>query len=380
MHVLIAPNAFKNSLGAADAALAIADGLRASRFAGTWSLFPVGDGGDGTAELLLRHLGGSRVSALAHDPLGREVDCHFAVLEAGRCAVIELAEASGLRRMQVHELDPLRATSRGTGELIKCALERGVREIILCVGGSATVDGGTGLLQALGVRFLDALGATIEILPEQLTRLAQIEMSHVDRRLAECELTVLCDVANPLVGPRGAAAIFGPQKGATPAAVCALEAGLAHFGEVVRRHTGTDIAGAAGGGAAGGAAAGLHGLLEAELVGGIDYVLRRIGFDAALAGADLVITGEGAIDEQTIEGKAPWGVALRARARGARVVGLAGSVPLAASPELRRGFDALLPIGNGVMTLADALERTADNLRRTACELGNLLALGAGNS
>jgi glycerate kinase len=375
MHVLIAPNAFKNSLCAADAALAIAEGLRASRFAGTWSLFPVGDGGDGTADILLGHLGGSRVQERAHDPLGREIDCHFAVLEHGRCAVIELAEASGLRRLQLHELDPLRATSRGTGELIKSALDRGVREIILCVGGSATVDGGTGLLQSLGVRFLDAAGAPLETLPEQLTRLTDIEMSHLDPRLLDCELRVLCDVANPLLGPRGAAALFGPQKGATAAVVCTLEAGLARLGEVVRSHTGRDIASVAGGGAAGGAAAGLYGLLGAELVAGIDDVLRRIDFDAALAGADLVITGEGAIDEQTLEGKAPWGVALRARARGAFVVGLAGSVPLAASPGLHAGFDALLPIGHGVMTLADALERTADNLRRTACELGNLLAL-----
>ena len=378
MHILIAPNAFKHSLSAADAAQAIADGLRTSRFAGTWTMCPVGDGGDGTVELLLRHLGGSRREAVAHDALGREISCKFALVNQGRTALIELAEASGLRRLQAHELDPLRATSAGTGELLRSALDCGVRELILCVGGSATVDGGTGLLQALGARFLDARGRPLDCLPAHLPDLAAIDMTQLDGRFAGVALTILCDVTNPLLGERGAAHIFGPQKGATPAAVQSLETGLQCFSSVVLHHGGRDIAGVTGGGAAGGVAAGLFGLLGARLAGGVDYFLECVGFDAVAATADLVITGEGAIDEQTIEGKAPWGVASRARAHGACVVGFAGRVPLAASPALRAGFDALMPIGHDVMSLPQALRLTADNLRRTACEFGNVLALRAG--
>jgi glycerate kinase len=379
MHILIAPNAFKHSLSAVDAAAAIAAGLGASILSGTWAACPVGDGGDGTAEVLLRARGGERRQALARDPLGRHIPCEFVLLDEGRTAVIELAEASGLRRLQPHELDPLRASTAGTGDLLKCALDCGVREIILCVGGSATVDGGSGLLQSLGVGFLDSAGRPLDCLPGQLPALDAIDLTRLDPRLdprrGERVLTVLCDVTNPLLGARGAAAIFGPQKGATGEAVGALETALTRFSEVVLRHTGEDIARLPRGGAAGGVAAGLYGLLGARLVGGIEYVLQLIDFDAALEGADLVITGEGAIDDQTIDGKAPWGVALRARARGAFVVGMAGRVPLVTSPELREGFDALLAIGDGVTTLDVALGRTADNLRRTALELGNLLAL-----
>jgi glycerate kinase len=375
MHILIAPNAFKHSLSAVDAAAAIAAGLGASDFSGTWAACPVADGGDGTADLLLRARAGERRQALARDPLGRRIPCEFVLLDAGRTAVIELAEASGLRRLQSHELDPLRASTAGTGELIKCALDCGVREIILCVGGSATVDGGSGLLQALGVDFLDCAGRPLDCLPGELPQLAAIDVTRLDPRLGDRVLTVLCDVTNPLLGGRGAAAIFGPQKGATGDAVGALERGLARFSEVVLRHTGEDIAQLPRGGAAGGVAAGLRGLLGARLVDGSDYVLQLIDFDTGLNGADLVITGEGAIDDQTIDGKAPWAVALRARARGALVVGMAGRVPLVASAELRAGFNVLLAIGDGVATLDVALSRTADNLRRTALELGNILAL-----
>jgi glycerate kinase len=375
MHILIAPNAFKNSLSAIDAADAIAEGLRASKFAGSWATCPVGDGGDGTAELLLRYFGGEKLPALVHDPLGREIESHFALIDGGRTAIIELADASGLRLLRSDERNPLRATSFGTGELVAGALERGVREIILCVGGSATIDGGTGLLQALGFSFRDAAGGMLTSLPESLIDLSTIDVARADPRLADCRLTLLCDVANPLVGDRGAARIFGPQKGATPAGVRSLEAALWRFAQVVLGQTGRDIAGVPHGGAAGGVAAGLFGLLNAQLVNGIEYFLTRIDFDAALAEADLVITGEGSIDDQTAEGKGPWGVAVCARERGAFVVGLAGQVPLVPSSILRSCFDALIPIGNRAMAVAEAMSCTAENLSRTAFELGNILAL-----
>jgi glycerate kinase len=376
MHILVAPNAFKHSLDAMEAAEAICDGLRASRFGGTLQACPIGDGGDGTAALLQRHLGGRRISAPAHDALGRPIEGHFVLVDGGRTAIIELAEASGLRRLRSDERVPLHATSFGTGELIRAALEQDVREVLLCVGGSATVDGGTGLLRALGVRFLDARGGELTSLPQKMGDLAAIDREHVDPRLARCELTLLCDVTNPLIGPRGAAAVFGPQKGASMAQVGALEAALTHFSIRVYEHAGRDIAALERGGAAGGVAAGMSGLLGARLVDGIDHFLDRTGFDAALALANVVITGEGSIDDQTADGKGPWGVAVRARARGIFVVGLAGQVPLQAGQVLRAGFDALIPIGNRAMSLAEAMDCTAQNLRRAATELGNVLALG----
>jgi len=375
MHILIAPNAFKNSLSADAAANAIALGLAASRFSGTWTVCPVGDGGDGTADLLARHSHGERVPARVRDPLGREIDAHFALCDAGRTAVIELADASGLKLLGRDELDPLRASTFGTGELVACALDRGVQEIVLCLGGSATIDGGSGLLRALGVEFRDSRGEVL-VTPESLYHLSRIDVSRVHERIAACRFTVVCDVANPLLGEHGAAAVFGPQKGASGAAVQHLERALARLREVVLAHTEKDIARVARGGAAGGVAAGLFGLVNAELVDGIDYVLDRIGFDAALGPADLVITAEGSIDEQTSHGKGPWGVAMRAKRRGVFVVGFAGHLPRVPSASLGEAFDALLPIGHGPATLAEALGATADDLTRSARELGNLLALG----
>ena len=377
MHILIAPNAFKHGLTATQAAHEIERGLRSSAFTGSCIQCPVGDGGDGTAELLLRHFHGETVAAAAKDPLGRDMVAHFGLIDAGRTAVLDLADTSGLRLLSDNELDPLRTTTFGTGLVIRQALDRGVQEIILGVGGSATVDGGVGLLTALGARFLNARGEALSALPQSLDQLAAIDLTAVDARLASRRLTILCDVTNPLLGPEGAASIYGPQKGAAPDAVRVLEAGLARLRAVTFQQTGLDIGAQARGGAAGGVAAGLWGLLGAHLVHGIDDFLRRVEFDRALQGVDVVITGEGRIDEQTAQGKGPWGVAQRARAHGAFVVGLAGEVPLVASPALRAGFDVLSAIGNRIMTASEAIACTADNLCRTACDIGNLLAFRA---
>jgi glycerate kinase len=374
MHVLIAPNAFKHALSATDAANAIAAGLAGSRFNGSWATCPVGDGGDGTGELLVRHAGGYYMPAIVRDPLGCTIPSRLALIDGGRAAVIELADASGLKLLRTRELDPLQTTTFGTGELISRALDCGVEEIVICIGGSATVDAGSGLLRALGFRFRDAAGNVLAS-PGSLVELRTIDRSGVDARLANCRLTVVCDVTNALVGDRGAAKIFGPQKGASSTSLQILEAALERFADLVSSVTGKDVGGEARGGAAGGVAAALWSLLGATLVGGIDYVLDRVGFDAAVAKADLVITGEGSIDEQTVDGKGPWGVAIRARRRGAFVVGFAGRVPLHAHPNLREGFDALIPIGHSTMNLEEALSCTSDNLRRSAIDLGNLLAL-----
>ena len=377
MHILIAPNAFKGSLDATAAAEAIRNGLRQSKLKCTSECFPVGDGGDGTAILLIQKCGGTIVPAEVHDPLGRKIRAAFGLIDNGNTAVIEMADASGLRLLRHEEFDPLHATTFGTGELIRCALDRGVNKIIIGIGGSATVDGATGILQALGVRFLNAGGKILSNLPEDLAGLESIDLSGLDQRISRCTLTVLCDVENSLLGEEGAAKVFGPQKGATGPAIKKLEAALAKLRDVLFRQTGKDLAVIKHGGAAGGVAAGLQGFLNATLVKGIDYFLDITGFEDALQKADLVITGEGSIDEQTLRGKGPFGVALRAREKNVPVIGLAGRVALEADAPLRQYFIQLLAIGHASVEMDKAMQNTAQDLQRTAMELGNQLAVKA---
>ncbi|HEY4336834.1 MAG TPA: glycerate kinase [Puia sp.] len=355
MKIVIAPNAFKNSLTADAAATAILQGLHESRLHFAGECFPVGDGGDGTGDLLIKKLGATKIETTTHDPLGRRRQASFGL--SGDIAIIEMASASGIRLLKREELDPLEALSTGTGDLIRAALDHGARQFILGMGGSATVDGGVGILTSLGIRFSDTT----------------IDTSHLDPRLAAARITVLCDVNNPLLGSLGAAAVFGPQKGATPEAVGQLETRLQTFAELIHKTTGKDIAAVPKGGTAGGAAAGLYGLLNAELVNGIDYFLHLTGFDKALDDADWVITGEGSLDEQTLQGKAPYGVAVSAKRRGIPVIGLAGRLPQN-TQRLDEYFDVLFPINQRLLHPAEALKHTADNLRSTAKAVGNLLS------
>lgn len=375
VRILIAPNAFKNSLDATAAAEAIRQGLQRSKLKCTCECFPVGDGGDGTAALLIQKRSGKIMSAEVRDPLGRKVRAGLGLVDHGRTAVIEMADASGLRLLRREEYDPLSADSFGTGELIQRALDAGVNRILLGIGGSATVDGGTGILRALGVRFLDANGKILLNMPSDLAGLASVDLSALDQRILPCPLIVLCDVENPLLGDEGAAKFFGPQKGATATVVTMLEAALTRFRDVVFRQTGKDLAAMKHGGAAGGVAAGLAGLLNARLVNGIDHFLDATGFDGALAETDLVITGEGRMDEQTLHGKGPYGVASRARKRDIPVIGLAGQVSPEAEASLRRHFAQLLVINPPLVEPANAMKQTAQNLQRMATALGNQLAV-----
>ena len=375
MHILIAPNAFKNSLSAETAANAICQGLMESALDCTCECFPVGDGGDGTAALIINKCSGEWVKTSVHDPFGRNIQASFGIIEEGKTAVIEMANASGLRLLQADELNPLQANTFGTGEQIVAALDRGVQKIVIGMGGSATVDGGTGILKALGIQFLDVAGKALQQLPEDLTALASIDLTELDKRILEIELIVLCDVGNLLLGQNGAAAVFGPQKGAGAAAVVQLDAALQQLAAVVLQLTGKDMANTVHGGTAGGAAAGLSALLNAQLVNGIEYFLSLTGFDVSLKKANLVITGEGSIDEQTLQGKGPFGVASRAKLKGLPVIGLAGKIPLEKNAALQQYFDVLLPIGHQPADLPAALADTEANLARTALTLGNLLAL-----
>lgn len=376
MHILIAPNAFKNSLDAPQVAAAIAKGLSLSKLQCTTESFPIADGGDGTGSLIIEKCQGEVIWHEVHDPLGRKIKASFGLIENRKTAVIEMANASGLRLLNKDELNPMLVSSYGTGELIKHALDEDVNKIILAMGGSATVDGGCGILRALGIKFLNADGEQLLANPENLINLAKVDTSGLDRRILDRELIILCDVNNKLLGPQGAAAVFGPQKGASPEQVKILDGFLENFAKVSEKQTGMDMSSMEYGGAAGGATSGLHTWLNAKLVNGIEHFLTITNFDEALQKAGLVITGEGSIDEQTLQGKGPYGVAVRAKERNIKVIGLAGKVPLEENQELDNYFDALIPINNELSDITTAIANTEENLVRTATLIGNLIASG----
>lgn len=375
MHILIAPNAFKHSLNAEEAAKAISLGFMESNLDCTCDCFPIGDGGDGTGRLIITKCNGKWVEADVADPLSRKIKASFGLIDEGKTAIIEMADASGLRLLKQEELNPLRATSFGTGELIKAAMDSGARKIVLGMGGSATVDGGTGILQALGIRFLDKAGKELHNLPEGLVDLGSVDFSGLDERVKTTEISVLCDVDNLLLGDNGAAAVFGPQKGASELQVKLLDTALANLSEIVLKQTGKDMSAIKYGGTAGGASAGLFALVNAQLVNGIDHFLQLTGFEKALENCHLVVTGEGSIDQQTLQGKGPYGVAHAAKSKDLPVIALAGKVPLEKNDDLRKYFDVLIAIGHQPQDLPGALSNSEQNMTRTARELGNLLAI-----
>jgi glycerate 2-kinase len=374
MLILVAPNAFKNSLSAEEVAESIRLGLIQSGLPCEILCFPIGDGGDGTASLIIGKLGGLVQEVIASDPIGRKIKSFIGFIDGGKTAVLEMAEISGLKLLQPHELNPLHTSSYGCGELIRTALDRGARKIILGIGGTATVDGGCGILRALGVRFLDQSKNELIRIPD-LVNLDSIDVDGIDRRIFDAELIVLCDVNNFLLGDQGAAAVFGPQKGASAADVASLENSLRQFKEITFLKTGRDMNAMIHGGAAGGAAAAMSVFLGANLVQGIEYFLDLTGFDEVLTNADILITAEGSIDLQTLDGKGPFGVAKRARKKNIPVIGLAGQVPLETNSRLSEIFDVLMAIGHQPEEMEAAIEHTPANLRRYASQLGALLRL-----
>lgn len=371
MHVLIAPNAFKNSLDATQVALAIEEGLKQSRLNCTTECFPIADGGDGTGGLIVERCKGKTIKQVVNDPLGRKIDSGFGLIDNGKTAVIEMADASGLRLLKKEQLDPMWASSYGTGELIKAALDKNVKRIIIAMGGSATVNGGCGILGALGIKFFDDAGRELIARPKELAKMARIDASGIDDRILNCEVVILCDVDNTLLGTQGAAAVFGPQKGATPGEVELLDSFLANFAAISKTQTGIDMAEIKHGGAAGGATAGLYTWLNAKLVNGIEYFLELTGFDDVLTLTDLVITGEGSIDRQTLQGKGPYGVAVKAKALHLPVIGLAGKVSAEGDEELKRYFDELICINEVGIDITEAIKNTRGNLIKSAISVGN---------
>lgn len=375
MHILIAPNAFKNSLTASECAEAIREGLISSKITATYDCFPIADGGDGTAALIIDKCKGVWHKQDVQDPLGRIVSAPFGLIDSGRTAVLEMADASGIRLLKEEELNPLKTSSFGTGELILSALDLGVDKIVIGLGGSATVDGGVGILRAIGVRFLDQNGEELPGLTESLLKLDRIDLSKMDQRILNCKILVLCDVDNLLLGENGAAAVFGPQKGASEEDIPLLESVLKRLAEKAFEVTGKKMHEIIHGGAAGGVAAALFAFLNAEIVNGAEQFLEITGFSTSISKADILITGEGSLDEQTLQGKGPHAVAKIAKGLNIPVIGLAGKVPLAGNPEMDKYFDVLMAIGNQPSNLETAMKFTSANLIRTSKTIGNLLAL-----
>ncbi|EOV9626595.1 glycerate kinase [Cronobacter sakazakii] len=364
--IVIAPDSFKESLSAMDVAKAIEAGFREIYPQAHYVCVPMADGGEGTVEAMVAATGGQIITTPVTAPLGNKVDGFFGLLGDGETAVVEMAAASGLHLVPTAQRDPRITTSYGTGELILAALERGVKAIIIGIGGSATNDGGAGMMQALGARFLDGEGRELAPGGAALARLERLDLSALDPRLAQVNVTAACDVDNPLCGEKGASAVFGPQKGATPAMVTELDAALRRFGEQLEAATGKAIISAPGAGAAGGMGAALLGMLNAELRPGIEIVIESLGLAQAVRDADLVITGEGRLDSQSIHGKTPVGVARVAKQFQRPVVAIAGSLTPDYQIVHEHGIDAAFSVIDRIVTLQEALDDAERNLRVTA--------------
>jgi glycerate kinase len=378
MRILVAPDSFKGSLSAVQAAAAMARGIGTVFLDAEVIQVPIADGGEGTVEALVKATGGRVLHTVVRGPMGEPVQAAWGISGSGTTAYIEMAAASGLLRVPEGKRDPRLASSFGTGELMRAALDAGLRKVVLGIGGSATNDGGAGMARALGVRFLDARGQELPEGGAALTHLARVDLSGLDPRLAEASILVACDVDSPLCGPRGASVIYGPQKGAMPLMVKELDEALRHYGNLVAGATGRDMAAQPGAGAAGGLGAGLLFFTSAVLRPGISVVLETVGFEALLRGVDLVFTGEGHTDAQTAMGKAPMGVAEAAQRCGVPVVCLSGGLGQGAEDLLDHGMGALASVPPGPMDLPTCMVEAADLLEAAAVRVCRLLKVGQG--
>ncbi|HHF3260333.1 glycerate kinase [Vibrio diabolicus] len=366
MKVVIAPDSFKESLTAKQVSEAIKTGLARVWHDAEFITVPVADGGEGTVQSLIDATQGEQVFTTVTAPLGNDVEAFYGILGDGETAVIEMAEASGLHLVPSDARDPKLTSSIGTGQLIKHALDRGIQRLIIGLGGSATNDGGVGMLTALGVTFLDESGHAITPNGDGLAALASIDISGLDPRLATCEVLVACDVDNPLCGDKGASAIFGPQKGATASDVTLLDNALRKFGELTEQATGKHVLTREGAGAAGGMGAALLGYTPARLQPGIEIVLETVKLAQHVADADIVFTGEGRIDHQTAHGKTPMGVAQVAKQFDLPVVALAGCVGDNYQAVYECGIDAVFACVPRAMSLSEAMKEADVNVANLA--------------
>ena len=401
--IVIACDSFKGSCNAIDATKYLEEGLLSYRPDLEIVKVPVADGGEGTVEALLFATGGQRITTAAIDPLGRPRTADFGLLPDGS-AVLEMASASGLTLLSADERDPRITSTYGTGQLMKAALDRGCRKMILGIGGSATNDGGAGMAAALGVKFYAADGRELRFGPESypmtsegkpsycggaaLADLARIDVSGLDPRLSECDITVACDVNNPLCGPTGASAIYGPQKGATPEMVKQLDNALSHYAEIVQRYVNTYLSGGQatdheaphsaaelpGAGAAGGLGFGLMTFCNAQIRSGIHSVLDMVRFEELVKDADLVITGEGAIDHQTLFGKVPQGVSERTKSVNPdiAVIGVCGTLGRDYDKAHSCGINYMMSIATGPITLEQCMAEAPRLLKEAGCRIAHL--------
>ncbi len=378
MKIVIAPDSYKESLSALEVATAIESGFREIFPTAEYVKLPVADGGEGTVEAMVAATCGRIVNVAVKGPLGEAVEGFYGLSGDEQCAFIEMAAASGLELVPAAQRDPLVTTSWGTGELIRHALDSGVKHIIIGIGGSATNDGGAGMVQALGAKLLDEQGQQIGPGGAALETLASIDVRELDKRLADCRIEVACDVTNPLTGKEGASAIFGPQKGATPKMIARLDQALGHYAKLIARDLDVEVLNLAGGGAAGGMGAGLFAFCGAELRRGIEIVTEALSLDAHVADADLVITGEGRIDSQTINGKVPVGVASVAKRYNVPVIGIAGSLTADVGVVHDHGIDAVFSVIYKICSLDDALANAGENVRMAARNIAAVVKIGQG--
>lgn len=387
MKIVIAPDSFKESLTASEVASAIEQGLKQVMTDCEIVIIPVADGGEGTVQSMVDATGGSIISLKVMNPLGDRVNACYGIAgqnsgytfrQQDTVAVIEMASASGLHHVPQELRNPLVTTSYGTGELICDALNRGIKHIILGLGGSATNDGGAGMAQALGILLQDNQGKNLPSGGAALAQLSRIDMTHAHPLLGECLFEVACDVDNPLCGEYGASAIFGPQKGASAGMVKQLDAALSHYADVIAASGLTDCRNQPGAGAAGGMGFGVMAFLQARLKPGIEIVMQAVGFADKIRGADLVITGEGCIDGQTVFGKTPMGVLKEARLQGIPVIGIAGCLGENASAILEQGMQAIFPVIPRLSSVEDVLANARQNLRNTARNIAAVLMLRQG--
>ncbi|TKU79398.1 glycerate kinase [Citrobacter sp. wls708] len=376
MKIVIAPDSYKESLSALEVATAIELGFREIWPEADYVKIPVADGGEGTVEAMVAATQGHLVHVDVTGPLGNTIQAFYGLSGDERTAFIEMAAASGLEQVPANLRDPLKTTSWGTGELIRHALDAGVEHIIIGIGGSATNDGGAGMVQALGARLLDVQDEDIAHGAMGLESLTRIDISQLDPRLAGCRIEVACDVTNPLTGKEGASVVFGPQKGATAEMIPRLDRALTHYAQLIARDLDVNVLELAGGGAAGGMGAALYAFCGAQLRRGIEIVTDALRLDACVADADLVVTGEGRIDSQTIHGKVPVGVAKIAKRYNKPVIGIAGSLTADVGVVHQHGLDAVFSVIYTICSLDEALKNANENVRMTARNVAATLKAG----
>lgn len=379
MRIVIAPDSFKGSLSSKEAADAMELGIRKVISEADIVKIPIADGGEGTVLTLVKTLGGEIIKTKVIGPLGETIESYYGVLNDKETAIIEIANASGLTLVPPEKKNPMLTTSYGTGQLIKTALDSGVKKIVIGLGGSATNDGGVGMAQALGVKFIDKDGRDVGFGGGQLSKIQKIDMSAIDKRIEEVTIQAACDVDNPLCGPNGASFIYGPQKGADKEMIHILDKNLEHLAEIIKKDLGADIINLPGAGAAGGLGAGLVAFLNAELKKGFDIIANILNLDDYIKGVRVVFTGEGQIDKQILSGKAVYGVAKTAKKYGAYVIAIVGTINDDAYELFGKGIDGMESIVDKPMTMEEACKTAKQLVERTAERVMRMLLINIQN-